>query len=367
MLGRLRKAPRKEDARQRQIAVWNGMDIDRLPILFGVPTPGLENGQHFDMKECYENRERMLFETLYAMISQAESPSDSLPVIRANTGTGTLACCFGLKQEVFPDKMPWLKEHLTKDQIARLEPDDFDDVSTKGIMPQVLDYQRYFRDQLDGAGWVILSDTQGPMDIAHLVRGDDIFLDMYDDPPFVHNLMELALAVYVAATKAMKANLEETFDMGAHVDGVYLANGAVRVCEDTPVILSPHLIETYVVPYTKRALAAFGGGYVHYCGRNDFLFHAMAEVPEVHGFNFGMPQLNDMEQVMSVLLPKGKVYYGIWTRNESESLKNYFQRIMRALCGSKRGLILVPELQCDEVREPQSVIDLWAQVQYETA
>ncbi|HNT37147.1 MAG TPA: uroporphyrinogen decarboxylase family protein, partial [bacterium] len=254
MLERLSQAPAKDVSRQRQISVWKGEPVDRLPILFGVPTPGLEGGIHFDMKECYEDREKMLFETLYSMISQAESPSDSLPGIRANTGTGTLPCCFGLKQEIFPDKMPWLKEHLTKEQIMHLEPDDFDDVTGKGIMPQVLDYQRYFKSQLNGSGWVFLSDTQGPMDIAHLVRGDDIFFDMYDDPPFVHHLMELALAVYISATKAMKANLDEPYDQGPHVDGVFVANGAVRVCEDTPVILSPHLIERFVVPYTKRAL-----------------------------------------------------------------------------------------------------------------
>jgi hypothetical protein len=54
----------------------------------------------------------------------ANSQSDRVPSVRANMGTGVLVSCMGKNQLVFEDKMPWLKEHLTKEEVMRLEPGD---------------------------------------------------------------------------------------------------------------------------------------------------------------------------------------------------------------------------------------------------
>ena len=361
MLDRLSSSPPKLEARQRQVAVWKNQPVDRLPLLFGVPT-GL-NGQRYNLEECYFDKEKMLIEALHESISFLESPGDAVPSVRVNTGTGTLATVFGLNQEVFPDKMPWLHENLSKGQISAFEPDLFEDVSDAGVMPMVLEYQRFFQGNLPPHVGVFLSDTQSPFDIAHLVRGTDIFTDMYDDPPFVHHLLELTTTVYINATKAMKENLGESFDEAHHIGGLYIANGAVRVCEDTPVILSPGLIDEFVLPYTERALGAFGGGYVHYCGRNDHLFKMAAQIPVAHGFNFGMPEQQDMQLVMDELLARDKVYYGEWTRKPDEPLAIYFERIMTALNGRKKGLILTPTLTRDELDRPQEIVETWEKYQ----
>jgi len=363
MLKKLASAPSKEDAKKRQMAVWKNEPVDRLPIIFGVPTPELKDAPHYNLEECYNDKEKMLFEALYGMISIAESPGDGIPSIRANTGTGTLATTFGLDQRVFPDTLPWIESHLSKEELSAMEPSQFEDVTNLGIMPMVLEYQRYFTEKLDGPDSVFLSDTQGPFDTAHLVRGHDLFTDMYDDPPFAHHVLELSTAVYIAATKTMKENLNEPYDEGPHGNGVYVANGAVRICEDSPVLLSPHLIDEFVVPYTDRALSAFGGGFIHYCGRNDHLFKTLAQVDAVHGFNFGMPEQEDMQMVMDELLDRGKVYYAAWTRQQGETLDDYFSRIMQTLHGRRESLILCPCLLPEEQANADCVMEAWVKAQ----
>lgn len=363
MLSLLFSREKKEEAKNRQRSVWRNQPVDRLPIIFDVPVPELEGGIHFDMEECFHDPDKMLHEHLYGMIAMAMSPSDGVPSVRANTGTGTLPTIFGLTQMVFPDKMPWLKQRLTKEQILQLEPDVFTDVADRGLMPQVLHYQRYFQGKLNGTAAVYLSDTQGPFDIAHLVRGDDLLTDLFDDPPFVHHLMELTTTVYIAATKVMKQNLGEPFESGYHSNGLVMANGGVRICEDSPTLLSRGQIDEFVAPYTERALAAFGGGWIHYCGRNDHLFSALLDQAHVRGFNFGNPEMNDLYMIMSELVRRGKVYYGGWNRLAGESLEDYFARIVTPLEGAKQSLVFCPDLRPEESREPSLVIEKWQQVQ----
>lgn len=75
-----------------------------------------------------------------------------------------------------------------------------------------------------------LPDTLGPFEIAHSVYGDNLFYEIYDDPKFV-------------------------------------------------------------IPYDKRTLKAFGGGFVHYCGKHEYLLEAYLQLDELRAINLGNPEM----------------------------------------------------------------------------
>jgi hypothetical protein len=210
-------------------------------------------------------------------------------------------------------------------------------------------------------------DTQGVYDIAHLVLGDAIFLEMYDDPGFVHHLLKLCLAAYLRVTWALKEALEEPADSGYHghgmVSGLCLAQGGARVSEDTPTLLQAHHIDEFVIPYIARALAPFGGGFVHYCGRNDHLFEALLETEQVRGINLGNPEKHDPEAFMQAILEHDKFYFGAWPRHPTESLDGYLRRMIAFAGGRRKGLIfLLPPAQLG-TDSPQQAVDLWRRLQ----
>jgi hypothetical protein len=64
-------------------------------------------------------------------------------------GAGFLPTVFGLKQEIFENKDPWLQERLSKEEIGKLNIDDWEDIDQKGLMTKALDYIDYFSDQLE--------------------------------------------------------------------------------------------------------------------------------------------------------------------------------------------------------------------------
>lgn len=351
-------------AKARQSAVWQNQQADYLPICFGTRIPEQEKYKdlEFDMEAEFHNADVMLYKGLWGMIGVARSGSDAVPSIRPNFGTGFVATMFGLEPLVLPHTLPWLKSHLTKEQITNFEIPD--DVSGLGLMPLAIDRLRYFRKMLGDSPFTYIADTQSPFDIAHLVRGDDIFLDLYDDPAFVHHLLNLTTEMYIKATKLMKQVSGEDLDSGCHGNAIWMQGGGARACEDSPTLLSPALIDEFVIPYLRRGLAEFGGGWVHYCGHNDHLLDMLIdEAPEVRGINYGNPERHDPAVILPRLLKAGKFYVGGWARNEGESDRDFLARILAPLEGEKRGLILQGGVDTSTPQACTATMELWHELQ----
>ncbi|GAG02076.1 unnamed protein product, partial [marine sediment metagenome] len=264
--------------------------------------------------------------------------SDGTPCIRANTGVGTVATTFGAVQAVFEDKMPWITEHVSLKDL-----DDFDaDTAPPGRdVEHALDRSRYLAEHLKGSGITTFCfDTQGPFDIAHLVIGDEIFYSVYDEPDRIHKLLDNCVRAIIRHTHQYKEAVGEPPDGGRH-GGNFTMRGGLRICEDTSTLLSEEQIHQFVVPYTRKLLQAFGGGWIHYCGRNDHLYEAvLAAIPECYTLNFGNPDMHDMKQIITDCIEHGKTYFGGIPREQDEDTEKYFRRVLGYTDGSGRGLIL---------------------------
>jgi len=346
-------------ARRRQAAVWRGEQPDVLPILVhGTLPDDLAALPRYNLKECWYDPEKMLWNAVLDMIAALEARSDAVPSMRANLGCGIMASVFGCRQEVFEDKMPWIVRHLSREEI---EAADVRDASRRGDIPRVLEYMAYFVERLEGRAAVYCSDVQGPFDTAHLVYGDDLFTALYDDPAFVHALLEKVTDVYIEVVRAMKAVNGEPDDAAYHYNQLYVEGAGTRTSEDTTTLISAEHVEEFAVPYTARAFEPFGG-YVHYCGDGATLRRPFMALDSVKGFNFGDPQMHDMRAVLREFIEAGKVYYGSFPRFEGEDLKRYFERVLDALDGARTGLIFSPRLT-DADGDRRAVVDLWRSLQ----
>jgi len=316
--------------------------LDSVLLAGGGAVPEPHNAQRFNMKEQYERPECMLYENLRGMVSAAKGRSDTLPTIRANLGTGFVASVFGVEQIVFEDKMPWPQGHPTKEQLQEMQPSDLADVSDKGLMPRAVEIYGFYRERLGTTDYCYIPDTQGVLDVAHLVRGDDVFLDLYDDPDFVHHLMELCLQAYISVTKLMKETIGERMDLGLH-GGKAMANGGVRYCMDTSVLLSREQLEEFEAPYLRRALQTFGGGWVHFCGYAPHVTDVLVNIPEVRGINpnFMDSRPYDYEDDLEKIRGADKFFSGAPFKSEAESTRDYFRRVLAPL-GERRGMHFTP-------------------------
>lgn len=315
-------------ARRRQRALWRGERPDAWPAaMWGGLPPEAEVIPNPNLKQAFENADLMLCSQVRGAIGGVVVPSDIVPSIRVNFGTGVCLACLGLEQEIFEDKMPWLQQRLAKDEIARLTPDD---IRIRGSFERGLGYIRRFKEVMGDRLPVYCMDTQGPFDLAHLLYGDELFYAVHDDPPFVHHLMEICLEVGIRAHRWMKEVIGEPAGR-MHHGCLYAENMGIRICEDTTSIVSPAVMDTFALPYTRRLAQAFGGAWMHYCGRHDHLTEAACAIPEIRGINFGhvpgREHDHPFEEDMRRCLAARKVYFGDWPRRPGESGRAYLERL----------------------------------------
>jgi hypothetical protein len=359
--------------KERQSAIGRNQETDYIPLLLsGTPVEEKqkycqwynENYCRYNLEEQFFDKEKMLFEQLFDLLSTARSLSDSQLTVQAKMGAGFLPSILGLKQRIFKEKDPWLKERLTKKEISQLGIKDLEYIDQKGFMPNALEYIDYFKSLIREKASVCVSYTWGPFSLAHLIRGDDIFIDLYDDPNFVHHLMEISTQLYIKGSLIIKRAIGEPPNQGYH-GNFYMGSSGVWSNEDTAVLLSPSHLEEFVFPYLIKAYKPFGGAVIHFCGRADYLLDPLLDLSELKGLNLGEPQQQKLsyKDIMQKILYKNKTYYGYWPREEGEDLKSYFKRMLTPLEGEKRGLILNYTLRKEEQEKPERVIELWHSLQ----
>jgi uroporphyrinogen-III decarboxylase len=342
--------------RKRQENIWLNREPDFIPIILNGIISERDKFPQYNMYEQFFKKEKMLIEQLWLALAMIRGESDSQISIRVNLGTGFIPTVFGLEETVTEDKMPWLKQHLTKEEILNFNLPK--DISKSGLVPQAIEYINYYKNILPSEIHIYLPDIQGPLNIAHLIRGDEFFIDLYDDPEFVHKLMELSTQAYIKVSLLMKEIIGEPYDRGYH-NSLYMAKGGVRMCEDTTTLLSPKIVGKFVCPYIAKALKPFDGGWLHFCGNANHILDMFLDIEEVKGINFGNPEMYDLKETLAKIRRKGKFYFGEYPRDKSETIEDYFQKVIETLNGEKRSLIFAPIIYESDPLERKAIVDLW--------
>ncbi|HOK56026.1 MAG TPA: hypothetical protein PKV21_05855 [bacterium] len=346
-----------KENKRKQESVWNNKKTE-IPIITGKIDNEVKNYPDFNMKESFYDPEKMLYMQLKGIVNIVSSYSDACPSVRFNFGTGFIPSIFGLESEIFEDKMPWLKKHLSKEEIKRLKFDDFENIEEMGLMKKIPVYLKTYKKYLSKNIKIYLPDTQGPFDIAHLIRGDEIFTDIYDDFEFFKYILEISTYIYIKATEKLKNLIGENITESYHSGSYYIKNGGIRICEDSTTLVSPKHLEV-ILTYTQKCLKYFGGGWIHFCGKAEHLFDLVIEIPEVSSINFGNPEKYDFKYVFKKLNEKNKVYLGSIPREKDEEWKKYLKRVYE-MCEGK-NLIFSPTLRENEKIE--EIYEYWGSLQ----
>jgi len=321
--------------------VLENKEVDFLPLIFWRPQNISVPGKTYDMEEQFYDKEKMLYGHLEEVADCAQNTFDAPLCLRPNFGTVFIPSIFGLKYKLPKDTFAWITSHLTKDEIKKFRIPHLGEVD---MMKRAIEYLQFFKEKLPEWIHVYLPDTLGPFEIAHSVYGDNIFCEIYDDPSFIHYLLDLCTEMYIQVTEKLKKVIGEERESCYHghalVRGIYMRNGGTRISEDSATLISPRHIDEFVIPYDKKALNAFGGGFVHFCGKNDYLLESFLKLDEVRAINLGNPEMYDFDITMQKFVDYKKCYFGLWPKEENETLEEYIFRIKQATDGGKRGLIL---------------------------
>jgi uroporphyrinogen-III decarboxylase len=249
---------------------------------------------------------KMLQAQLERLRFHIQAEDDRIPTLRVEFGTGQVAAAFGCEIAIPTNSLPAVKSHVIKNikDVYEMEKPSLD----AGMYGKLKEFTTVFLENMPYGVQVQPPDLQSPFNCAHLIRGNDIFLDFFDDPEALEYLLDLVtdyMIDLVPYLKHMVRSSNEWFlDYGA------LWKGGARISNCTMHLISPAMYAEFVLQRDMRLFKEIGGGRIHYCGSYKEVIDEFVKIPNLTGldFNSGLPA-NELwnlgEQVICF------VHYGI--------------------------------------------------------
>lgn len=240
----------------------------------------------------------MLKAELNRLKTHLEIDDDRVPVVRVEFGTAQIAAAFGCEMFIPPNNLPCAGTHVLKSaiDIYNMEIPPLD----AGWYGKLKEWATLFRQNLPEGIFMQHPDIQSPFNSAHLIRGNDILTDFYDDPNAVEALLDRVtdyMIQLVPWLKSMISNdLEWFFDYGA------MWKGCARISNCSMHMISPEMYVNHILPRDTRFIKAIGGGRVHYCGTHGSVIKEFFKIPGITGLDFD-GQLHDIWK-LACLAPK---------------------------------------------------------------
>jgi hypothetical protein len=252
-------------AERLQTEVWAFKPAARVPVILHRLAPPDWPLYPFDV--AFANPEKMLWNQLCEARIGAELRDDRLLNVRVHYGLAAVPSLFGAPVRPQPATI-WVEPCHDARAIRTLVDRGMPELTT-GLGRCILETEGFFRATLHDFGLdpfvhMFQADNQGPFDCAYLLWGEEIYLAMHDDPDLVHALLDLITETTIAFVQRQKEVLGEPRDQMYH--WWYRVPAGVRAVDDVTINLSRQMYAEFCRPYNERLFAAFGGGYIHYCG-----------------------------------------------------------------------------------------------------
>ena len=144
--------------------------------------------------------------------------------------------------------------------------------------------------------------------------------------------------------------------------GAKIFAGGGHLCEDCCVALSSQLHREFSVPYTRQALDALGGGWIHFCGDGSHVINNYLAIPNLYGIEYGEIHLNvPVAQTVDKLIAHGKAFNAP-DKKSHESWSDYFTRIVGLLDNRKYTWVNAWSFT-DEKEIGENLLEQWHEIQ----
>ena len=335
---------------------WEGSG----PSLIFIPRGETALYDMSDYPTRFESPERMLAFEAERARALLDWPTDGIPTVRPSLGTIFIPAIAGQEYQVVADQMPWPGKRLSLEQIRCIS---IETVRDTGMYRRAQEFYRLAHDERDFASYH--ADTQGVFDIAHILYGEEIFIEMAmeENHGWIREILDTCLGLFTAVTDELKTNIDEgpTEMIHGHgtPQGLYFPNAGARVSEDSATLLSPVMIKEFLGPVIRKCMEPYGGAFLHYCGRHEFLFEWLCRMDLVRAIDLGNPEMYDLDLLAGVAAETDTVLYTRVAPLEGETWETYLRRIAGVICSHGTRCVLRPLVFPSDRHECRAMLDLW--------
>jgi hypothetical protein len=328
---------RRIDDRQEEgnAAAWIGFVENRCTDGFFSPParsarPPEVNWPDVNLNDAIADYDAMLLQQFGACSAVLAQGGGARLCVRCNYGTGILPLLFGCELFVMDrqtNTLPTTKPLASVDWIRALLDAGVPEIRG-GLVDKVFESARRFLDAM--ARYPAIGrhvtlyhpDAQGPIDLAELIWGSDIFYAFYDDPDLLNGLLKLVTNTYAAFMRKWFEVVPPSGPVSVHWGLTH--KGRLMIRNDSMMNLSAQTYAQFIRRHDQKLLDMFGGGAIHFCGRGDHYIEELSKLRGLTGINLSQPHLNDMEVIYHHTVDKGIKILGLdadWARKATRPLR----------------------------------------------
>jgi uroporphyrinogen-III decarboxylase len=263
-----------------------------------------------------------LFPTIEAFQPKVEDGIDyTCATLSGVEGAMIIAEAYGQQVVYSKDNWPLVSSthKYSKEYLESLPPFDPENNEAFIKLMEQMDYMENKWGKIAG----YLNFYQGILNTAFRLRGQDIFMDMYDDPDFVFKLFD---HIYDTTLKIAKIVQERQRKSGFYIDQFSSANCVVNM-------ISPDLYEKFVLPYDIKFSQEFPRYGIHTCNWNVTPYlEPMRKIDRMGYLDMGID--SDLEKVRNMFpdARRGVLYSPAKIEQAPlEEIRKDFERIHREL------------------------------------
>ncbi|HQL64576.1 MAG TPA: hypothetical protein P5065_07530 [Candidatus Ratteibacteria bacterium] len=188
---------------------------------------------------------------------RTDYPDDSIPVLPLRYGSGIFAGMITGSIK-FGANTSWIEPiGKTIDETIDFpwkKQNKFVDIALKGL--------EYSIKRLNNKCYVYLSGYSSPLELAFILRGSEIFTDIYINPEKLHILINRCDKALKWAYELIKTNIKNE-NYGTIAGYLWMEKGLEFLSDDAAGLLSPRHYKEFGVPYTDKVFQRHSGGFLH--------------------------------------------------------------------------------------------------------
>lgn len=248
------------------------------------------------------------------------SRADDCATVSGCYGAYVIPYLFGISLSYASDQWPVLKEG------AKLSVQEIEKIDASEILRGPITEDLFNQMEIIESEWGIIHgylNWQGILNNAFNLRGQEIFLDIYDRPDFVHRFFSVICEVMIKFGNMVQEKQRES---GFYVNQMSVSNCVVNM-------ISPEQYREFVYPYDRKIAESFERFGVHTCNWDITPYiDVLRELPKLGYLDMGI--MSDMKKVKQVFPDMRRaVMYTPGTLHDAsiEVIKRGMEKIYREL------------------------------------
>jgi len=244
------------------ILVFANYGKDRTPVNYPIEGQGPRLSEEFIRKNAFDLGVQAVRVAKVMTIDHEKMDDDYCPEVHIDWGVGMTAAFTTGGDVVFEDMTTYTTGPVVKTW------DDLDDLKFS-LDNRWISYAFEFwrgveSDYVDGIA-VTPNVFRSPLDLANDVRGNDLFLDLHDNPEWVERLLDVCADSMIELDKMFRSEFQVLREAPGGVWGVGLPWPGMMFVNGDPVdLIAEEMCDRFNNPSVEKLIDYAGGLYLHH-------------------------------------------------------------------------------------------------------